>query len=301
MPTEALPPGPLPADPLRQAPDMLRAVAYQVRQSLLAWIKLKPDEVLYLEGAEDFDLVGTSGAEAVQVYDTTRRVSLRTPKLQDAIKNYWRLYNENAGVPVRLRFLSRAHPAVEQGEPFGAGTAGLELWQRRYLDDDEIRLLTAFLHVQPSLPDTLKSFLKDSSPDHLRENFFSRIAWDLGNPDASALDQVVQDNLAVLGERLGLSVFGGGQDAPPLLCRSIRGRRPTAKSRSIDPRQPFEIAGRRGARKNFSFGPRCSPQPKCRTRTWADQFGSNIERVASRVAPVSRCHRNAGRFSQPAS
>ena len=135
---------------------MLRAVEYQLRQSLLAWITLGPDEILYLEGAEDFDRVGTSDAEAVQVYDTTRHVSLKTRKLLDAIKNYWRLYNEHTGAPVRLRFLSRALPTVEKGKPFGAGVAGLELWQRRYLSDEDIRLLTAFLDLQPSLPHSLK-------------------------------------------------------------------------------------------------------------------------------------------------
>lgn len=184
---------------------MLRAVDYQLRQSLLAWITLGPDEILYLEGAEDFDRVGTSGAEAVQVYDTTRHVSLKTQKLLDAIKNYWRLYNEHIGVPVRLRFLSRARPTIERGEPFGAGVAGLELWQRRCLNDEGLRLLTAFLDLQPSLPDSLKAFLRNAPPDQLREGFFNRIAWDLGSPDATALDVVIQDKLAILGEPLGLS------------------------------------------------------------------------------------------------
>ena len=183
---------------------MLRAVAYQVRQSLLAWIGLGPDEILYLEGAEDFDVVGLHDAEAVQVHDSTRRVSLRTPKVQEAIANYWRLDNEHTGVPVRLRFLSRARPTVEQGEPFGVGVAGLELWQRRHLDDSEVRLLTDFLVTQPELPESLKTFLKSAPPDQIRKNFLGHIAWDLGSPDASALDLVIQEKLALLGEPFGL-------------------------------------------------------------------------------------------------
>ena len=82
---------PLPADPRRQAADMLRAVAYQLSQSVLAWLNLGSDEVLFLEGAEDFDVVGPDEARAVQVFDTSRRITLRTPKVLAAISNFWRL------------------------------------------------------------------------------------------------------------------------------------------------------------------------------------------------------------------
>jgi hypothetical protein len=37
---------------------MLRAIAYQLSQSVLVCLNLGPDELLFLEGAEDFDVVG---------------------------------------------------------------------------------------------------------------------------------------------------------------------------------------------------------------------------------------------------
>jgi hypothetical protein len=70
---------------------MLRAVAYQLSQSVLAWLHLGSDEVLFLEGAEDFDVVGPDEARAVQVFDTSRLITLRTPKVLAAISNFWRL------------------------------------------------------------------------------------------------------------------------------------------------------------------------------------------------------------------
>jgi hypothetical protein len=76
---------PLPADPNRQASDMLRAVAYQLSQSVLAWLSLGADDILFLEGAEDFDVVGPDEALDVQLFDTTRRISLRKRKVLAAI------------------------------------------------------------------------------------------------------------------------------------------------------------------------------------------------------------------------
>ncbi|HJW38911.1 MAG TPA: hypothetical protein VJ420_09875 [Candidatus Udaeobacter sp.] len=52
---------PLPADPRRQASDMLRAVAYQLSQSVLAWLNLGPDEVLFLEGSTNVVSFSSNG------------------------------------------------------------------------------------------------------------------------------------------------------------------------------------------------------------------------------------------------
>jgi len=48
---------PLASDPNRQATDTIKGYVYQAWESLHAWINLKEDEVLYLEGAEDVDLL----------------------------------------------------------------------------------------------------------------------------------------------------------------------------------------------------------------------------------------------------
>ena len=46
---------PLKADPKRQANDSLRGYLYQVLHSVNAWLDLADNEILYLEGVEDFD------------------------------------------------------------------------------------------------------------------------------------------------------------------------------------------------------------------------------------------------------
>lgn len=44
-------------DPAREATDTMRGYSYQVLRSVLVWIELGDDEILYLEGAEDLDRI----------------------------------------------------------------------------------------------------------------------------------------------------------------------------------------------------------------------------------------------------
>jgi hypothetical protein len=61
-------PAPLPGDPRRQAVYSIQGTVYQAWRSIDAWLQLtNPDEVIYLEGAEDFDIVKSNNAIAVQV------------------------------------------------------------------------------------------------------------------------------------------------------------------------------------------------------------------------------------------
>ena len=51
----------LQANPNRQAHNQLRGYLYQIWHSVNAWLDLADDEILYLEGAEDFDRELRSG------------------------------------------------------------------------------------------------------------------------------------------------------------------------------------------------------------------------------------------------
>lgn len=62
--------GPLANDPTREAVDSMRGYSYQVLCSVLAWVDLSEGELLFLEGAEDFDHIAGDTATATQVRDT---------------------------------------------------------------------------------------------------------------------------------------------------------------------------------------------------------------------------------------
>lgn len=80
-------------DPRRQAVDSLRGYVYQIWHSVHAWLELADEEILFLEGAEDFDIVDLGKATTVQVKRTTANITLRSSAAIDAITHYWQLRN----------------------------------------------------------------------------------------------------------------------------------------------------------------------------------------------------------------
>ena len=61
---------PLNHDKNREATSSIRGYVYQAYQSVLAWMQLKDEEVLFLEAAEDFDVQEGNSATVTQVKDT---------------------------------------------------------------------------------------------------------------------------------------------------------------------------------------------------------------------------------------
>ena len=60
-------PAQLAGDPQRQAVSSIQGTVYQAWWSIDAWLRLaNSDEVIYLEGAEDFDIVRADNIEVLQ-------------------------------------------------------------------------------------------------------------------------------------------------------------------------------------------------------------------------------------------
>ncbi len=55
------------ADPQRQAIHSIGGYVYQIHQSVFAWFHLKENEILVLEGAEDFDVHSEHSVTITQV------------------------------------------------------------------------------------------------------------------------------------------------------------------------------------------------------------------------------------------
>ena len=83
----------------------MRGYSYQILRSVLAWIELLENEVLYLEGAEDLDQVAGDAAITTQIKDTrgSGNVTLRSPGALKAIDNYWSHCSRNPGRRIRFR------------------------------------------------------------------------------------------------------------------------------------------------------------------------------------------------------
>src|SRR5918996_2986416 len=124
-------------DKRRQATDSIRGYVYQAYQSVLTWMRLGHDEVLFLEGAEDFDVQSADSVTATQVKDTagSGTLTLRSGDAVAAINNLWRHQQNNADKKVCLRFLTTASPGREKGGEFGSIATGIEYWSAAKRDD----------------------------------------------------------------------------------------------------------------------------------------------------------------------
>lgn len=82
----------LAGDRARQAVASIRGIVYQIWWSIDAWLRLtSPDEVIFLEGAEDLDRVTSSEATAGQVKHEAESLSLNNQRAHVALENFWAL------------------------------------------------------------------------------------------------------------------------------------------------------------------------------------------------------------------
>ncbi|MFP4903885.1 hypothetical protein ACLFKT_33140, partial [Paraburkholderia sp. BR14261] len=107
-------------DAARQAIASLRGYDYQIWRSVEAWMRLTDGQTLYLECAEDFDLVDERGAETSQIKNSPKDISVGSSDVREAIENFWLLRARNADrSALSMRFLTRGGIRFEKSKPFG--------------------------------------------------------------------------------------------------------------------------------------------------------------------------------------
>lgn len=201
--------------PNRDATASIRGYVYQIYQSVLAWMLLGEDDVLVLEGSEDFDVHTESSVVTTQVKCEARNVTLRSGAVMDAIQNFWTHQQSNDGFCVAFRFLTTADAGCEQGAPFGTGISGLEYWGSAAQDRLDCEPLRQFLLTLP-LNSALQDFIRSSSGEELRERLFAKIQWDLGTRDKDALEAAIEARLKVHGFRRGVGTHHSTRVLPHL-------------------------------------------------------------------------------------
>ena len=191
-------------DPQRDATDSIRGYVYQAYQSVLAWMQLKENEILVLEGAEDFDVRCGASVTTTQVKDVICNLTLRSQAVVDSLNNFWTHCESNPDYEIILRFLTTADAGQEQGSPFGSGQKGLEYWNSSDSAGIDIELLRIFL-LTLSLKPELASFVRTATGGVLREKLFRRIKWDMGSKPIEALQYNIEDKLKVHGFKLTIN------------------------------------------------------------------------------------------------
>ena len=192
---------PLNADPKRQASDSLRGYRYQILHSVHAWLSLADDEILYLEGAEDFDIISPETITVVQVKNTRHNITLRSQEVNDAINRYWKLRDNRLNRSVKFRFRTRSQRGTEQGNPFGKNQRGLDLWGDCSGNEETITKISDFLQSEAKISQDVADFLKKAGPQQIYEQLIEPIAWETNSEEASSVERSIREKLVLHGNR----------------------------------------------------------------------------------------------------
>ena len=132
-------------NPKRSAADIIAAFKYQIWLTILRWIKAAPHEDIYIETAEDFDVVTSDQVDANQVKYTTASLSLNTAAAMKALSDFWDLRKRNPTRSLVFRYITTGDAAKELNSTFTRGRNGLEVWEGAKTDNADLEEIRAYL------------------------------------------------------------------------------------------------------------------------------------------------------------
>jgi len=198
-------PAQLPGDARRQAVPSIHGDVYQAWWSIDAWLRLfDANEVIYLEGAEDFDIIKSDAATTVQVKHNRGAISLGTAKARKALENFWTLSSQETHRKIDFHFLTTSPVAKEQGGDFG-GAKGIELWLAAQTNPDLAIKVAKYLVKKLSANSPLRMFLRSARPEEVQGRLIKRFYWCTNQPDIDAVKRSVDNRIAVLLNARGCS------------------------------------------------------------------------------------------------
>ncbi len=195
LPTEPEVPPELPADASRQAVASIRGVIYQLWWSIDAWLRLTTEnEVIYLEGSEDFDRASALDAVAQQVKCEVDGISLNNQRALKALEHFWTLRSREVARTVQFHYISTAPSVVERDAAFG-GIAGMEAWN--IARDNAVMAECIQKYLAPKLFDgsALKAFLEAADTAVVQAQFIRPMHWFLSQPGLEVIQRSAEDRV----------------------------------------------------------------------------------------------------------
>ncbi len=155
---------------------------YQDYATALAWLRLKPNELLRIEIAEDYAEQDDDGATLTQVRRVKR--SLTLPGAVPFLNNVLRHIANNPSQQLTFVYLTTASVGKEKGDIFPADQCGIDLWNavKKGAAPDT---LVAGLRKLVNKGALLHEFLERNSPTEVVEKLVAHIVWAV---DALELD-----------------------------------------------------------------------------------------------------------------
>lgn len=200
----------LEGDPRRRASGAVRGFYYQFWRTVEAWIDLGPEELLFVEGAEDFDLIRAGEGTAVQVKDdrASGPLTLSSDKALGALANFWNLVKGNRGRKIWFKFITTAGAGSER-DAF-EGRKGVEVWNLcagsplESCSDDVARIRELLLK-RKSLDAGLLEFLERGPLDAIRQELIEPFEWLYDQPALEDVREIVVGRLLEQERRRGLT------------------------------------------------------------------------------------------------
>lgn len=185
----------LAADPARQAVATILGYVYQVWWSIDAWLQLRsPDDVIFLEGAEDLDKIAAGAATAEQVKHEAAPLSLNNKRAHQALENFWALSERETVRRVDFHYVTTASAATEQDARFG-GMRGLEAWRVAQTSNETADVIRLYLAPKLEATSLLRKFLEAATPEQVQDRLIRRFHWFLEQPGLEEVKQSVNDRL----------------------------------------------------------------------------------------------------------
>ena len=193
MPPEKTPLG----NTSREAIYSLGGYVYQIYQSAFAWTELEHDEFLFLEVAEDFAIVAKGALEAVQVKETTGRVTINSEGIVATIDSFVELQEKNPSLNVSLHHLTTSTIGKEKRLAYRVGEAPALVAWRNLAKAGDLSNLRRVLG-KSKLSTRSKEFVKSLDDEDLRERFLKRIHFDCGAPESRFLERLFNSRISSL-------------------------------------------------------------------------------------------------------
>lgn len=184
----------LPSDPRRQAVPTLTGYVYQAWISIDMWLELRDEtDSIYLECAEDVDVVQIDNAVAVQVKHEQAKVSLGQIAILEVLENFWTLVLKTQGRDVRFHYLSTGDAAQEQG--LELDQPGIFAWNSARTDCGVAKVLAEFIESKLPAKSELAKFLRSGSTVEIQDRFIKPFTWIMGGPELPVLRASVLDRI----------------------------------------------------------------------------------------------------------
>jgi hypothetical protein len=213
----------------RQATDALGGYVYQLHQTVLAWLALARDELLYIEVAEDFAVSNNLGLHFTQVKKTKSRITARSKGVAKLITAVWNFQTSNPSRKISAVFLTTSRIGKELRITFPGNVPGLAYWRiaaRARSNVEPIRIALLTLDISREL----KAFISEATEEELRTRIICPIRWLDAGATQDELDRDIEERLVLFGSRQGVAAEASKNVLDSLVGALLRCvRKPTAQ------------------------------------------------------------------------